>query len=260
MLVGGDLIHRRNQNTQLDLSPGGDVEIGGILKEEGSGAFVTTNGGTITENANINEQQYLDMFTELEARSNYWSTLYPNGKFTPAVGHPFQNEMVFEAGDDECLQVFHLDRFDLGCPSDGACNMRFADNLQDKTVLINVASYVDSEGKRVSEINDIGAVLDFGDDASFPQPETFSSVLWNVYDSEEFTMCGGAGGPQMAGSVLVPNGSMTMQCPGLNGRVYVKGDVIQDRDGSEFHNYEFDPPCTLPLPSVSRIALCCCYW
>jgi hypothetical protein len=41
-----------------------------------------------------------------------------------------------------------------------------------------------------------------------------------------------------------------MSVPGHSGRVIVNGDVIQNNQGSEFHNYEFDPPCDLPLPDI----------
>ena len=42
-----------------------------------------------------------------------------------------------------------------------------------------------------------------------------------------------------------------MAFPGQSGRVIVGGDVIQDKSGSEFHSYEFDPVC--PLPFLNRV-------
>lgn len=39
-----------------------------------------------------------------------------------------------------------------------------------------------------------------------------------------------------------------MSVPGHSGRVLVNGDVLQDRTGSEFHNYPFEPYTVLPTP------------
>ena len=135
-----------------------------------------------------------------------------------------QNTIVFKAGDDNCLQVFHVDSFDMACPaSDGACDIEFDSSLDDKTVLINVAS----PGGSVS-INDIGAM--------HVNTRTISSILWNFYgDDIDVTLCGGFGGPQFAGSVLIPHGNLEMKCPGLDGRVMVGGNVVQNKAHSEFH-------------------------
>jgi hypothetical protein len=56
------------------------------------------------------------------------------------------------------------------------------------------------------------------------------------------------GGAEFQGSILIPNGNLVFKHPGHSGRVIVNGDVTQDYGGSEFHNYPFDPTCSLPLP------------
>ena len=87
--------------------------------------------GTISTGAPIDTQTYLQMFEDLSEKSAYWSTLYPNGRIIPAVQHEKQNVITFAAGDDDCLQVFHVDRFDLGCPaSEGSCDMEFDSSLK----------------------------------------------------------------------------------------------------------------------------------
>ena len=118
-----------------------------------------------------------------------------------------------------------------------------------KTILINVAStYNDISGKNEVNLDNWGKIYDTSgleqNDRDF-QSSTKASILWNFYDADVVFM-GPGGGVQFPGSILIPNGDLYFYWPGHDGRLIVGGDVWQEREGSEFHNYEFDPPCGLP--------------
>jgi choice-of-anchor A domain-containing protein len=203
-------------------------------------------------------QSYLDMFDELANKSEYWSTLEPNGIIYPAVQKSYQNpdndnnpdgnRLIFAAGDDRCLQVFHADRFDLHGLN--GIDVEFDPSLAGKTILINVASTYNSiSGKKEVLLDNWGKMYDTSgneqNDRDF-QSSTKASILWNFYDADVVFM-GPGGGVQFPGSILIPNGDLYFYWPGHDGRLIVGGDVWQEREGSEFHNYEFDPPvCGLP--------------
>jgi hypothetical protein len=163
---------------------------------------------------------------------------------------------VFSAGDDNCIQVFHADRFDLyGIQG---IEVEFDSSLEGKTILINVASTLNSDtGKREVNINHWGKILDTsgGFDRSF-KSSTKASILWNFYDAEVVTLGPGAGA-QFPGTILIPDGDLFFFWPGQDGRTIVGGDVWHEDDGSEFHNYEFDPPCPLPQPPTMEVPNAC---
>jgi choice-of-anchor A domain-containing protein len=95
----------------------------------------------------IDSQYYLVLFDELDAKSAYWAQLEPNGILTPALAHSKQNRLVFSAGDDNCIQVFQADRFDLYGIT--GIEVEFDLSLEGKTILINVESTLNSvSGKR----------------------------------------------------------------------------------------------------------------
>ena len=248
--VGGDFIFERSADTQVMVQTevGGDIAVGGTLQEVSSGRVKVHASRDIFENYSVDTQKYLDMFDSMAERSEYWAQLYPNGVVTPALQHEQQNRIVFSAGDDNCLQVFHVDRFDLY--GGNTPDVEFDSSLDGKTILINVAStYSTASAKKEVSIPSWGKVIDpSGNDNKDILSPFKSSLLWNFYDAEKVTLGGVSGGPQFPGSLLIPNGDLDFRWPGSDGRVIVGGDVWHQSTGSEFHNYEFDPPCALPLP------------
>ncbi|MGL3805631.1 choice-of-anchor A family protein [Paeniglutamicibacter sp. R2-26] len=64
-----------------------------------------------------------------------------------------------------------------------------------------------------------------------------SQILWTFPDATDVTLAGA----QFPGTVVVPTaGSKTTNAAaGTNGRIWVAGDLTQDRAGSEFHNFPF---------------------
>jgi choice-of-anchor A domain-containing protein len=248
--VGGNILFKRDESTTvMDRTPlGGDVLYGGTFQETGDGSLVVKAGRQIYQGS-IDTQYYLDLFAEAAVKSSYWAHLQPNGIITPALAGNLQNTLTFSAGDDNCIQVFHADRFDLY--GNKGIDVYFDPNLEDKTILINVAStFNEATQKREVHINQWGKIVDTdgGDDMNF-KSRTKASILWNFYDAEVVTL-GPDGGVIFPGSVLIPDGDLFLLWPGQDGRTIVGGDVTHDSWGSEFHSYEFDPPCPLPFPPL----------
>jgi len=244
MTVGGNIEMKGNDST-VRVMPGGDVSIGGTLQKTGSQDFLTQSGGQIFENQSVDTQKYDDMFADIRVKSGYWYTLQNNGIVVPPLQHQNRNVLTLKAGDDSCLQVFHMDHFDMDWGQ--VIDVKIDPSLDEKTILINVAS-MEANGRREVTIPRWGDFIDSsgkgGHDFS---SRTASSMLWNFYDADLVTLGGDGGGPQFPGSIVIPNGDLDFFWPGSNGRVVVLGDVRQESQGSEFHNYEFDPPCPLPI-------------
>ena len=180
---------------------GGDVAIGGkhIVAPGGGKLQVQKNQGRkIFEDATtIDTAKYLAMLEDLKKKSEYWATLYPNGEVIPPLKDSSQNKMVLKAGDNECIQVFHIDRFDYtgvdskfkGFDHTMPLNIKFDASLKAKTILINVASVPDENGKRIVPIYNWA---DFVDGAG-AQAKQFDSaytqnILWNFYDADKVIM------------------------------------------------------------------------
>lgn len=165
-------------------------------------------------------------FVRLAQRSAYWATLPPTG--TVRGQHP----MVLQGDGQSALQVFHL-RADL--PSGG---LRLKDIPAGATVLINHLG-TQTVSLQYYDTSDTAGRGGFQFDT-----ELTRRMLWNFPAASLVKLGGGA---QWQGSVLVAQGALYNALPGLNGRVLVAGDLTQDGQGSEFHNYDFqgdlpDPP------------------
>ncbi|MBG6084628.1 choice-of-anchor A family protein [Zhihengliuella flava] len=80
-----------------------------------------------------------------------------------------------------------------------------------------------------------------------------SQILWVFPNATDVEL----GGAQLPGSVVVPTAGSTtsMTAAGTNGRVWVAGDLIQNRAGSEFHNFPFigNPDSTCNEPPTSPV-------
>ncbi len=174
-------------------------------------------------------------FNSLAQRSAYWATLAPTG--TVRGQHP----MVLQGDGQSALQVFKLSA-DL--PSGG---LRLKGIPPGATVLINHPG-TPTVSLQFYDMTDPAGHGGFQFDT-----ELTRRMLWNFPQASLVKLGGGA---QWQGSVLVARGALYNALPGLNGRVLVAGDLTQDSQGSEFHNYDFkgelpdpptdDPPATEP--------------
>ena len=221
---------------------------GGFTEQYANGTEIDIVGGADVADETA---EYDDLIDDIADKSAYWATLYPNGVVVPALmaspENPGKNVIIFEAGDDNCLQVFHLSKVDFG-PGIGV-NVKFGESLRGKTILINVAS---DEANAVT-IDKWGDFIDYDNVGSHLfDPVLKASILWNFYDATHVTLGLGTGGPEMPGSVIVPNGSLDFGWSGHSGRLVVGQDLILESAGCELHNYDFIPPCPLPLPPCTE--------
>jgi choice-of-anchor A domain-containing protein len=221
----------------------GNIVYKGSLKKYGRSIW--TNG-QVTRKSNLDLSGYTKALNELKVKSEYWAGLPMNGVYTPYNNGPNGNTAVFKAGNNDCVQVFNLsqDEFDT---LPWGIQVKFDANLKDKTVLIN---YRSDNNKNV-KITNLASFVDPSGNGRWDFDSGFTaSILWNFYDAKYVDLGGGSNNVgEFQGSILVPNGSLMMQFPGQSGRTIVGLDLTQNRGGSEFHSYPFNPPkCNLPLP------------
>jgi choice-of-anchor A domain-containing protein len=254
-----------NDNQQVILV-GGDLEIYReieVFRHNGPQIVYRGNGigverlnfnppGTITQDPNLDLSVYEEALADIRIKSRYWSELPANGVFINHLNNDPSNRHRFTAapGNDDCIQVFHLD-YDAFLDSNPGNDLSwrpsvdFHSSLTGKTIIINMKAGPDG----IITIENLSGFHDpdDGKDGTFDSAFT-ASILWNFYDATEVNLGSGGGEGPWEGTILVPNGALNVGVPGLNGRVVVGGNVTHDQVGSEFHNYEFDPPCPLPLP------------
>jgi len=201
----------------------------------------------------LNRGPWERMFLDLQIKSLYWYSSKPNGVFISPRARPDSNTMVLFAVDDRCLQVFTFDRFDLLDP----WNIQLDGSLIGKTILINVSPYgIDGRRGEVF-LNNIGTVYDpWGGNNSQFSSVTRQSMLWNFYGATKVKL-GSGSDISFPGSTLIPHGDLEMSGGTQDGRTIVRGDVLHDAERGSFTNYEFDPPCPLPLPPSLNIPSAC---
>jgi len=239
ILVGGNLVIDKESITFM--SPGyGNI----VHKGTRTGELPQLDGQSkIIHDTNLDLSDWSDAFLDLEEKGSYWGSLNANGNI---LGIHDSNTITFEAGDGKGVQVFHVKATDL-TKSYGR-HVKFHQNLVQRTILINVEA--DSNGK--AHIQNLADFFDTaGKHGFFFSSALVSQILWNFYDATEVIVgCGSTGVGEWRGSILVPTRSSSMEfcMPGHSGRIIVNGNLVQDREGSEFHNYDFDPPIPLPIP------------
>jgi choice-of-anchor A domain-containing protein len=224
----------------------------GNVKHKGPSIGTATNlwnNGTVERVSDLDLTFYEEALEELKVKSACWSTLKMNGVCIPHFDGPNQNVAVFKAGhDDDCVQVFNLSSHEFdGLP--WGINVQFHKSLINKTILVNCGS--DSNGQL--QIEDLGNFLDpWGNGGLKFNSGMTASILWNFYNATQVDLGTGSDFGEFQGSILIPNGNLDFQIPGHSGVAIVGGDLIQEFQGSEFHNYPFDPDahpnCQLPLP------------
>jgi len=240
ILVGGDLdVQIRTVSfMQAHVAYGNIVHKGENL---GSGPIIDSPSSVI-QDPSADLGQFERALCDVKGKSEHWATLPNNGIVAEEGGA----NIVFSAGSDDCVQVFSVnsDRLFLKY----GMKVVFDKSMKGKTALINVAA--DSDGNA-----SIGNLADF-EDSSGRDSWNFSSdatanILWNFYNATDVNLgCGVHGNGEFRGSILVPTpcSNVDFCFPGHSGRVIVNGDLTQNRAGSEFHNYEYDPVCPLPEP------------
>ena len=247
MQVGGDIQGGRTDGSTQAMM-GGTVQHGGDCLSATTdapftatrcGSWETSGSGTF-EKVALDPKPWMDMLVELQDKSAYWSSLTPNGLVNIESIHvdpPF-NQVTLENGDDDCVQVFFFPQVALSTPAELIISPRLAG----KTILINVE--LDSQGNVVID-NFINSIDTEGTSGNYFTSATKAAMLWNFGRASTVTLGASDGGTVFPGSILIPHGDLRMLLPGQDGRAIVFGDVYHNAWGSEFHNYEFDPPCAL---------------
>ncbi|MEU6820673.1 choice-of-anchor A family protein [Streptomyces atriruber] len=148
------------------------------------------------------------------------------------------NEATFTGDGTSSRQVFDV-KGDLGGKS--PVGLAFHDIPAGATVVVNMLS----PDATINTYTGSGMADD-------PMTKLRSKLLWNFPTATRAAITGSA---QFQGSVMAgnPDGTVTLSTPGLNGRVYVAGNLVQEgTSGSEIHQYSFDgdlPECDGPAPT-----------
>ncbi|MFF7589519.1 choice-of-anchor A family protein [Kitasatospora purpeofusca] len=151
------------------------------------------------------------------------------------------SEATFTGDGTSAKQVFNVTG-NLASPSGGQIGLVFANIPAGATVVVNMLS-------ADPVINTYTGTGIPGDQTT----EMRSKLMWNFPTSTAAQILGSA---QFQGSVMAgnPAGTTTITMPGMNGRVYLAGNLVQNGSGGyEIHSYPFDgdlPDCEVtPSPS-----------
>jgi len=240
IIVGGDLNVQKHSVSFMQQPAGyGNIVYKG--QNLGSGPSIISPSSMI-QDSSADLGQFEQALCDVKEKSEYWATLPSTGLITEEGGAA----IIFSAGSNDCVQVFNVDPHRLFRRYGWI--VLFDSSMEGKTALINVAA--DSDGKA-----SLGNLADFEDPSGKHgwdfSSDTTASILWNFHNATDINLgCGVSGNGELRGSLLVPTPCSNVEfCfPGHSGRVIVNGDLTQNKAGSEFHNYEFDPVCSLPEP------------
>ncbi|MHA6761106.1 choice-of-anchor A family protein [Streptacidiphilus sp. PAMC 29251] len=147
-------------------------------------------------------------------------------------------QATFTGDGTSSRQVFNVTG-NLTSPGGGSIGLEFTGIPSGATVLVNMLS----ADPVINTYTGTGT-----DPISALRPR----LMWNFPNATGPRITGGA---QFQGSVLAgnPAGTTTVDAPGINGRVYLAGNLVQQGGGGyEIHSYPFIgdlPDCTTPTPT-----------
>ncbi|MER8102127.1 SpaA isopeptide-forming pilin-related protein [Kitasatospora sp. NPDC094016] len=232
------------------LTAGGNVTVAPgqrLLAEGGVVRYAGTATGTIL-GTKVQEAQAVAAYTPLRGQLQTASECYAGvGTPRPATGTAVNQgfQTLFTGDGTSALQVFNVD-FDIAGRGGSTQGIAFAGIPANATVLVNLVG-----GTRT--INTYSGSLQDTD----PWNRLRERLLWNFPAATSVTLTGSG---QFQGSVLVgnPASTATMSLPGLNGRFFTTGSLLQNSGsgmtGTEFHAYPFNgdlPACGSPTPTAS---------
>ncbi|MFB6892247.1 choice-of-anchor A family protein [Kitasatospora sp. NPDC056327] len=155
------------------------------------------------------------------------------------------SEATFTGDGTSMKQVFNVTG-NLTSPTGGQIGLVFDGVPAGATVVVNMLS--------ADPVINTYTGTGLADD---PMAALRSKLMWNFPTSTSAQINGTA---QFQGSVLAgnPAGTTTIDMPGMNGRVYLAGNLVQTGNGGyEIHSYPFDgdlPDCEVtptPTPTVT---------
>ncbi|MFB7378747.1 choice-of-anchor A family protein [Kitasatospora purpeofusca] len=179
---------------------------------------------------------YQSVLTQIEEVSSCVAKATATG--TVAVT---SSEATFTGDGTSAKQVFNVPG-NLTAPNGGQIGLVFNNIPAGATVVVNMLA----DNPVINTYTGTGLAGD-------PTTEMRSRLMWNFPTSTGAQILGSA---QFQGSVMAgnPAGTTTITMPGMNGRVYLAGNLVQNGSGGyEIHSYPFDgdlPDCEVtPSPS-----------
>lgn len=231
----------------VNVRPTNRLEVGGV-DSKGAAYGNLVYGGTATGTISVvpsgqamqrpgAADQYLGLRDYIEDRSTCAATAPATGTVSVSP-----SAVTFTGDGASPLQVFDVPG-DIG--GGRTVGIEFNNIPAGATVLVNMTGTAPT-------INTYTGTGLPGDQTTELRPR----LMWNFPNATSATIRGGA---QFQGSILGgnPGGTLSVQTPGQNGRVYVAGglELTNSSAGSEFHAYPFDgllPECgTSPVTTSS---------
>jgi len=251
IVVGGDLTINASDITFMYPGYGNIVHKGNfeghVPQEVNVGNPPNWDSGEsyIFQDSNYDLTPWTEACTDIEAKGPYWAQSLSPNCIVEGIG---SNTITFKAGDADPLQICHITCEDLSFYV--GRHVRFDASLDDRTVMINVRASNDG----TCDVCNLANFFDTTGKGRFEfSTEFVKNILWNFYNAKEVRLgcdCSAVG--EWQGSIIVPEADSTLEfcMPGHSGRLVVNGDMIHNKEGSEFHNYPFDPPVRPPCPPV----------
>ena len=235
IIVGGNI--RADRNIQV-FNQKSYMKCDIVYKGNANNPQGWKTNGHVTRDSCYDMSEYEKMKYVLEKKSKFWGTLPSTGTIT----EKWSTTHITCSNNDD-IQVFNVHPSDFNV-FHKATSYKFNKACKGKTILINV------HGSGNININ-AAAMRDFDDRQGY-NAGGFStclteSILWNFPDATNVNI-GNGWTSEFHGSLLV-TGNMKLTTSGHSGRTMVLGDLTQDRGGSEFHSYQFNPPKPLPDPA-----------
>ncbi|MFJ7911132.1 choice-of-anchor A family protein [Kitasatospora sp. NPDC096204] len=230
----------------VDVRTGNTVLIGGI-DSRGPAFGNLRHAGSVTGAVNIDPTG--ESIQDANAAAPYRSVLTRIEEVSECVGRATatgtvtvtSSEATFTGDGTSMKQVFNVTR-NLASPSGGQIGLVFAGIPAGATVVVNMLG----DSPVVNTYTGTGLA---GDQTT----EMRSKLMYNFPTATSAQILGSA---QFQGSVLAgnPGGTTTIAQPGMNGRVYLAGNLVHTGTGGyEIHSYPFDgdlPDCAVtPSPS-----------
>jgi len=233
IIVGGDLSASRNIQV---FNQAASMECDIVYKGNGINTERWKTQGEVRQDASYDMTRYDDTKEVLSTKSQYWKTLPSTG----VVNYQYGGTTYRCSKNDE-IQVFNIYPNEYSALN-STSSYTFSNDCEGKTVLINVQGSGDVKAQ--------AAAMFFKNKSGF-KAGGFStcmteSILWNFPDAATVDI-GGGRSSEWHGSLLV-GGDLTLTTTGHSGRTMVLGNLVQNRGGSEFHSYQFNPPTPLPNP------------
>ncbi|MER6361419.1 choice-of-anchor A family protein [Kitasatospora sp. NPDC001527] len=230
----------------VSVLPGNSLLIGGS-DSQGQAFGNLRYAGTLTGTVNIDPTG--QAIQDANAAAPYQSVLTQIEDVSACVGRATatgtvaltSSEATFTGDGTSMKQVFNVTG-NLTSPTGGQIGLVFNNIPAGATVVVNMLS----ADPVINTYTGTGLPGD-------PTTEMRSKLMWNFPTATSAQINGSA---QFQGAVMAgnPAGTTTIDMPGLNGRVYLAGNLVQTGSGGyEIHSYPFDgdlPDCEVtPSPT-----------